>query len=252
MKFLARILAVLLVLCMVVRPATAAAEYEEHVYAVTINGESVSTGTIVLQAADGSLLVAGDDLARWRILLTSKTPRTAFDGRPYFALNDFPGLVTKVDETRQVLVIQAPGDLFSANTIDSSLVNAAGRVINRDRGAFLNYDIFSSRIGSTALTDGLLEGGISSAHGGVLTSSVGMAAGLRRRAFYQTQYHVAARLRERAPHRAHRRRGLLARPARRLREFCRDSVFERLLDGPGISNVAGARYSRHRSNIVDR
>ena len=67
-------------------PVVAAApEVQQKVYAVTVNGETVSQGTVVLVEPGGSVLVAGEDLQQWRFILAGKTPRSVTDGRPYFA-----------------------------------------------------------------------------------------------------------------------------------------------------------------------
>ena len=90
----------------------AAPDVQQKVYAVTINGDTVSQGTVVLVEPGGSVLVAGEDLQLWRLIFAGKTPRSVVDGRPYFALSDFRGLTVRIDETRELLIINAPGELF--------------------------------------------------------------------------------------------------------------------------------------------
>ena len=71
-------------------PSAARAEYVERVYAVTINGEAVSSGAVVLEAPDGAILIAGDDLDRWRANLAGKVPRTTRDARPFCSRTSRP------------------------------------------------------------------------------------------------------------------------------------------------------------------
>ena len=155
-------------------PVVAAApEVQQKVYAVTINGETVSQGTVVLVEPGGSVLVAGEDLQQWRFIIAGKTPRSVNDGRPYFALSDFPGLTVRIDEAREILNISAPGELFSLTKVENLYDSGGHRIINRSPGAFLNYEFSGARFSGTSFEQGIFETGVSGTRGGVLTSSFG-------------------------------------------------------------------------------
>ena len=124
---------------------------------MTINGETVSQGTVVLVEPGGSVLVAGEDLQQWRFILAGKTPRSVTDGRPYFALSDFPGLTVRIDETREILNISAPGNLFSLTKIENLYDSGGRRIINRSAGAFLNYELSGARFSGTSFEQGILK-----------------------------------------------------------------------------------------------
>ncbi len=166
------IAAFVIVFAACVRPLSAApAEFVERVYAVTINGEAVSSGAVVLEAPDGAILIAGDDLDRWRANLAGKVPRTTRDARPFFSLRDFTAVTTRIDENKQLLEIRAPLDFF-VPTVLAGLYENGRRVINRSRGAFLNYDFIADRFENASVEQAIFEGGISALRGGVLMSSV--------------------------------------------------------------------------------
>ncbi|MBV8368917.1 MAG: fimbrial biogenesis outer membrane usher protein [Candidatus Eremiobacteraeota bacterium] len=149
----------------------AAPEFEQRVFAVVINGEPVSSGSVVLQAGDGSILVAGDDLKRWRVKLDARVPRTALDGRAYFSLRDFPGVTARVDESRQILDLRVPAGLFEPTTLGFG--RPGERRFDRSPGAFMNYWFSDTHFAGTAFEQGIFELGASGARGGVLTSTVG-------------------------------------------------------------------------------
>ena len=113
-------------------PVVAAApELQQRVYAITINGKTVSQGSVVLVEPGGSVLVAGEDLQQWRLIITGKTPQSVLDAPSYFALSDFPGLTVRIDEARQILNINAPGNLFSLTKIENLYDSSGRRIVNR-------------------------------------------------------------------------------------------------------------------------
>jgi outer membrane usher protein len=150
----------------------AAAESQQRVYAVTINGDVVSQGSVVLVGPTGSVLVSGEDLQRWRFVMTGKVPRSTLDGQLFYALGDFPGLTVRIDEARQILEINAPGSLFSLTTLDNLYDSRGNRIVNRSRGGFLNYALTGARFGGSSFEQGLFEAGMAGVRGGVLTTSV--------------------------------------------------------------------------------
>ena len=105
------------------------------------------------------------------MILTGKSPRSVVEGRPYFALSDFPGLTVRIDEAREILIINAPGTLFSMTKIENWYDTGGHRIINRSPGAFLNYELSGARFSGTSFEQGIFETGVSGTRGGVLTSS---------------------------------------------------------------------------------
>jgi outer membrane usher protein len=151
----------------------------ELLLVVQLNGIDTAGAALVLKAADGGLLVRGADLARWRL------PKSESAGRPqrgelFYPLEPNAGLAWRLDEARQMLLIDAAPALFATTRLD---LEAAGPDPSPAvPGGFLNYDFSSTRAGSQTQAGALLEIGAFNRFGtgtGSLAMRDGLAAGPR-------------------------------------------------------------------------
>ncbi len=135
----------------------ASAALREDLYAVSVNGEEVSDGVIVLRHGD-SFLISGDNLKSWRFVLPAKGG-VEHKGRAYFRLDSFPGVKVEIDRGKQELDITAPVSLFETALINEKRQHAAAPVPGR--GLFLNYDLSLEGGADTANSlSGLFEAGV--------------------------------------------------------------------------------------------
>ena len=75
----------------------------EMLVQVDINQQGLNETVIVLRAG-ARLLIAAEDLRRWRLRTPDAVPY-AREGRTYFPLDALPGVHYRLDEARQTLAI---------------------------------------------------------------------------------------------------------------------------------------------------
>lgn len=124
---------------------------------VTLNGQLLNDTVIALRLADGTLLLAGEDLRRWRLDPPSAMAES-HDARQYFALAQL-GIEAVVDSRNLRLVLEAPAGLFAETSLDA-MENRSGPATRSTPGAFLNYDISASGLNDDIHSKGLFELGL--------------------------------------------------------------------------------------------
>ena len=174
-----RIVSVLLAVLLGFPQTTLAADTpQQHIYAVTVNGATVSQGAILLQQDDGSLLAAEDDLRAWGFTLDGHVPVLSFEKQAYFALRDFPGLTTKLDPATQTLSIEAPAVLFRSTTIATDQFKSGPPVFDGTKGAYLNYDLAGQDTAGRFSSSGIFGLAYTGLPGGaVVTNTMSVLAG---------------------------------------------------------------------------
>ncbi len=144
-----------------------AGDVEELLLAVTINGQKASQGTLVARTRDG-LWVRRADLQHWRLTVPADGG-VSWGGESLYPLQGLPGLSYRVDEPRQVLLIDAPAALFSTTE-----VRGARGVLTTPMpspfGGFFNYDVFATNDAVRTATNALAEIGMFNGFG-VATSN---------------------------------------------------------------------------------
>src|SRR5438309_736126 len=73
---------------------------------VDVNQQRLDEPVLVLRREDGTLLIAGEDLDRWRLRRPS-TPPYEHEGRLFYPSSDLPSLKLSLDERTQTLTISA-------------------------------------------------------------------------------------------------------------------------------------------------
>jgi outer membrane usher protein len=146
-------------------PAAAVASdaVEEFFLAVSINGQIPDGMVLIARTADRRLLARREDLLRWR-LLVPESGSILVDGEQFYPLDALPGLVYHIDEPRQVLLMDAPTELFSGTRIDVSrgqLTEATPSPL----GGFFNYDVFATSGSDRTAINALAEVGVFNAWG---------------------------------------------------------------------------------------
>jgi len=181
-------LAAALLCCAALPPAGAASAaaapdaLQESLLQVQLNGVDTGNAVLLLRGADGRLAVCARDLRRWRLRTPAGAPlqpAPQHDGEAFYRVDDIAGLRYTVDEARQVLALQADAGLFDTTALN---LEPAGfqRPATSPPGAFLNYDLSSSRADRRWQNGSLLEVGGFNALGGGVGSFVlrdGIAAG---------------------------------------------------------------------------
>lgn len=136
---------------------SAASALKEDLYAITVNGEAVSDGTVVLRRG-GSFLMSEGDLKSLR-LIPPREGGTRYKGQIYYALGSFPGARVEVDQGKQELEITIPAALFKKTVIDEKISSAKKTSVSGS-GLFLNYDLsLTGGTHSDNLLSGLFEAG---------------------------------------------------------------------------------------------
>ena len=94
------------------KPLKAAAA-EEMWLAVAVNGQLTGTTALVRYDHEGNLWVSEEELKSWRLTIPAEAD-TSLPGTTLYALNAYPGLKFRVDETAQTLAVDAPAKLFDS------------------------------------------------------------------------------------------------------------------------------------------
>lgn len=109
------------------------------VLAVSINGRPAGDA-VLLRTADGTLLAAGDDWARWR-LVTPARRVFEFEGARWYALADASGYAAQVDEAGSSLALSFAADAFVPNQRSLRPSRLRDPQPPPGLGGFLNYDV---------------------------------------------------------------------------------------------------------------
>src|SRR2546430_463109 len=135
---------------------------------VDVNWQRLDEPVLVLRREDGTLLIAGEDLDRWRLRRPS-TPPYEHEGRLFYPSSDLPRLKLRLDERTQTLTMSADPQAF-AGTVQAVTGERYPPPVLPQPGGFFNYTLSGTRIQDTTTRNGLFEAGFFSQHG-VFTSS---------------------------------------------------------------------------------
>src|SRR5881392_1539891 len=136
---------------------------------VDVNRQRLDEPVLVLRREDGTLLIAGENLDRWRLRRPS-TPPYEHEGRLFYPSSDLPSLKLSLDERTQTLTISADPQAF-AGTVQAVTGQRYPPPVLPQPGGFFNYTLSGTRIQDTTTRNGLFEAGFFSQHG-VFTRSL--------------------------------------------------------------------------------
>lgn len=123
--------------------------YREVVYAITLDGQPVAEGTIVLQASGGRFALSALDLQKWGVVLPKVAPLIV-DGKPYYPLEDLAGAKVTVEVAAQQLDLNLPSALFETTSLNA-LGTGPTSLATFVPGYYLNYDAHvETGLGSTS------------------------------------------------------------------------------------------------------
>src|SRR5688572_26612772 len=124
--------------CAAASGADAAVEAVEMLVQVDLNQQGLNETVIVLRAG-ARLLIAAEDLRRWRLRTPDAAPYSR-EGRTYFPLGALPGVQYRLDEARQTLAITTGPEAF-IETVSTLPGSPASTAILPQPGVFLNYAV---------------------------------------------------------------------------------------------------------------
>ena len=133
-----------------------------NLFQVDLNRQGQHETVLAIRTKDGGILLDGQDLARWRVMLPG-APELHLRGKDYFRLQRIAGLDVVVDEAKQELSITLPAAAFK----QLNLEHPAGTrtVSSRATGAVFNYDLFAQRSDQELYASGLFEFGAFTEYG---------------------------------------------------------------------------------------
>jgi outer membrane usher protein len=134
---------------------------------VSINGQQSGEIALFLRTPAGRILAPVTQVKAWRL----RTPTQAVvthDNEQYVSLDAIKGLKYRVDEEKQVLVIEAPARLFEQMALSLS-DRSSVRAPSPPLGGFLNYDFVAATASSHTTLNGTLEASMFSRMGAGVT-----------------------------------------------------------------------------------
>ncbi len=140
---------------------------EDKLFAVTVNGQSVTQFARVLAKGESEFYLSGDVLKSARLRLPS-APAIEVDGQAYYPLGAIAGAVVRINSEQQSLDVTAPPDAFDESHLDVNGLRG-GKPQPSEPGLFLNHNFQFTRGPGTNVLSGLVEGGLFS-NLGVLVS----------------------------------------------------------------------------------
>jgi outer membrane usher protein len=145
----------------------------ETLLAISINGEQISIGSVVLRESDGTYAIASEDAKSWHLILPVQA-REQYQTQTYIPLRLLPAITVRLNEKLQRLELRIPAKYFQLTRINES--RQASALPERGRGAFLNYDAREQNTGGeAALVNAVLDAGTTLGHGILETSYLGEA-----------------------------------------------------------------------------
>jgi len=161
----------ILLLC---QPGGAAAQNREPPPAelllqIDVNQQRLDETVLVLRRKDGTILIAGEDLDRWR-LRRPGTPPYEHEGKLYYPASALPALKIQVDERKQTLAIAAEPQAFTGTVAAVSAQRYPPPVLPQP-GGFVNYTLSGAHSAGETTRSGLFEAGFFSRYG-VFTSNL--------------------------------------------------------------------------------
>ena len=129
----------------------------ESLLQIDINRQSLDDNVLVIREPDGGVLIAREDLQRWRVRLPEQFV-VQVDGKDYFRLQSIAGAVYTVDETTQRLTIELPAASFQNYRFDQESRFAPAPAA-ASPGGFFNYDLLAEQSDNTSRASGVFEAG---------------------------------------------------------------------------------------------
>lgn len=131
--------------------------WTEWVLAVTLNGQSVSEGSLVLRRDDGAVAVRLEDARAWRIQV-EEADIVRFDGDSFVPLASLAPEAIVFDDVAQRLTVTLAGDRFSTARVDLAKRAAVDAAANL--GSYIDYDVLGlAGDGVETEVDALVEAG---------------------------------------------------------------------------------------------
>ncbi len=136
--------------------------FTENFLQVDLNRQGLNETVLLIRTKEGDILLDGEDMARWRLVLPEK-PAMRKDDKDYFSLQSMPGVHYSLDEGKQLLSIEFPAEAFNKSDIDPAARPAA--LSARSNGLLLNYDLLAQRSDNGNQVAGYFEAGTSTEYG---------------------------------------------------------------------------------------
>lgn len=156
-------------------PASQAQPTLDGFLQIDINRQSLDEAVLVLRLSDGGILLAQEDLERWRIKLPALPERHA-SGKAYYRLQTIAGATHQLDEKTQKLFIELPPSAFQNLSLDSARP-ATPRPGKTSLGMFFNYDLLAEHAALKTHIAGLVEIGTFNAYGVGVANFIGSHEG---------------------------------------------------------------------------
>lgn len=135
----------------------------ESLLQVDLNQQGLDETVLLIRTKDGGILLAGEDLARWRVTLPAQRALSVH-GKNYYRLQAIPGASYRLDEVKQLLSIELPAAAFERLRLDSTAPSFAKPDI-ASPGAMFNYDALAEHSGPQNRVSGFFELGVFSGNG---------------------------------------------------------------------------------------
>lgn len=126
---------------------------------VSLNGQQSDDVALFLRNPAGRVLAPAAQLQTWRLQAPGQSVVT-YDGGKYVPLDAFPGLTYSIDETKQMLLVNAPADSFEHLTLHASNNTFTSAGTPPPFGGFLNYDLLASEVNSRSALTGQFEASV--------------------------------------------------------------------------------------------
>ena len=150
--------------------STPTGELRPAYLSVSVNGSPAGDPMMLLVLDNWTVYAPADALRSWR--LKPWRPALRQDGVDYYALKGVPGLESVILDPIQVLLITASPDLLERTTV-AAAERASAPMTPSATGGFFNYDLVGQVIAGRPDLHGLLETGLFTPHGVVISSFVG-------------------------------------------------------------------------------
>jgi outer membrane usher protein len=142
---------------------------EKLVLGLTVNGQLINSGAILIKGVNGSLLISKNDLTKSRINLNN-IKFIQVDNEEYTDISNFKNVKFDLDTNNQGIQIFFDESYFIKNKLTNKN-EPQFDLIRSNSGIFLNYDIYSEFYSARNSLSGLFEigGGVKQ---GLLTSNL--------------------------------------------------------------------------------
>lgn len=134
--------------------AASPAGIQELLLAIHVNQEDLHETAFLLRK-NGDLLADAVDIRHWRLSLPSKPP-LSYQGHEYYPLAALTGISYRIDEARQVLLIEVKPEALSPTQLSGSALQFS-KPNPSSLGGFINYDIFTQYMLQRFRLDSLVE-----------------------------------------------------------------------------------------------